>query len=216
MVKVKENHGWIKAILSRKIVIAGLMVILVFGICVATYGGAVMYIKNYGITLKPSRAIEPLDVKIFLQNDDQWGEDYMGESKFKMRGYGCLVSVLASASKYHGIQTDPGKLNKIFTQKGVYTNSGEVIWYKIKDALGTIDYKYGRIFDRGRIENDLKKGLLPIVMVKYHGTGIHHWVLIVGANDDFLIVDPLSKEIIPLSTHGRVYAYRVLTPQEDD
>jgi hypothetical protein len=45
------------------------------------------------------------------------------------------------------------------------------------------------------------------------GSGISHWVLIIGADaGDFLIYDPLNKEKapIPLSTHGNVYSYRVL------
>ena len=60
----------------------------------------------------------------------------------------------------------------------------------------------------------MAQGRLPIVKVKYHKTGIFHWVLIVGANEEeFLIIDPLvqDEEIIELKTHGRVYAYRVLS-----
>ena len=48
---------------------------------------------------------------------------------------------------------------------------------------------------------------------KNHGSGATHWLLVIGAkNGEFSIYDPLSKnkEPIPLSAHGKVYAYRVL------
>ena len=74
-------------------------------------------------------------------------------------------------------------------------------------------YSYERIFTEKNIEADLKQGLLPIVSVKYLGNGGSHWVMIIGAKDgDFLIYDPLNdnKTPIPLSTHGKVFSYRVL------
>lgn len=199
----------------RKILTGLVACIALAGLIAGTYCGSVLYIKKFGVSLKPSKEYPlPPDISVFLQNDAEWAEDFIGESRYKMAGHGCLVSVLARAIKQFGEDTDPGRLNKAFTKKGVYTSSGDVIWYKIKEAVPSVDYRYQRIFGRGRIEEDLDEGLLPIVMVKYHGTGINHWLLIVGADkEDFLVVDPLSSEIVPLSTHGRVYAYRVIFPQ---
>jgi len=53
-----------------------------------------------------------------------------------------------------------------------------------------------------------------VLVIKYLGDGVTHWVLIVGAEKgDFLIYDPANgdKSYLPLSYHGPVYAYRVLT-----
>lgn len=49
--------------------------------------------------------------------------------------------------------------------------------------------------------------------VKYHKTGITHWVLIVGAHEgEFTICDPLDDghSTRLSSDHGKVYAYRVI------
>jgi len=217
---VNSNCKYIKLIkesLLGKILFALVILFIICLVFAAGYSGAVIYIKKHGINLKPSREYEPSShIKIFMQNDSQWAEDSIGKSHYKMKSHGCLVSVIASVCEYHGVNMDPGKLNEVFTKNGVYTKDGNVIWYKINSAIPTIDYKYRRIFSRKLIEKDLEKGLLPVVMVKYRGSGIHHWVSIVGAsNGEFLIVDPLSSEIIPLSVHGRVYAYRVLAPVDE-
>ena len=85
------------------------------------------------------------------------------------------------------------------------------------EAVPQADYKYSRIFSSSTIEKDLKAGLLPIVNVKFHGGGVTHWVLIIGANDeDFLVCDPLNSnmEPIPLSVHGKVYAYRAIVKSD--
>ena len=89
----------------------------------------------------------------------------------------------------------------------------DLIWYKINEAFPEVNYEYSRTFDSKTIEDHLKNNRLPIVNVKIHETGYTHWVVILGSKDgDFLIFDPLNKdkEPIPLSTHGKVYAYRVL------
>lgn len=89
----------------------------------------------------------------------------------------------------------------------------DLIWYKINEAVPEVDYRYNRIFNSRTIENDLKKGLLPIVNVRYLGTGVTHWVLIVGAKDgEFIICDPMDDGYSTrlLSEHGNVYAYRVI------
>ena len=76
-----------------------------------------------------------------------------------------------------------------------------------------VDYTYSRIFSSRTIDRALESHLLPIVNVRYMGGGATHWVMVVGAeNGDYLVLDPLhaGKDPIPLSTHGKVHAYRVL------
>jgi hypothetical protein len=206
-------HECTNLFFTKKVLIAVIACALISMLYVAFYCGSVLYIKKIGISLQPSEVYEPRDVSIFMQNDERWAGDSLGGSRYTMGGSGCLVSALASASKYYGIDTDPGQLNKIFTQKAVYTDSGDVIWYMINRAVPALDYRYQRTFGRNRIQKDLEEGLLPVVRVRYRGSGIYHWVLIIGSDkDDFLIMDPLSREIITLGMHGRVYQYCVLFP----
>jgi hypothetical protein len=168
-------------------------------------------IQKFGIEVNPSQKIPVIKTQVFLQNDAAWSGDKLGVSDYSMGGHGCLVCCIASAMCALGPTTDPGSLNSALADNGAYTEEGEIIWGKLK-ALGA-DYTYSRDFSAQTLERDLKAGLLPIVKVKYRGAGVFHWVLVVGAdNEDFLVLDPLNaaKEPIPLKTHGRVFAYRVL------
>jgi len=194
-------------------VISVLAIIIIAATCLGAYAGTVLWIKKIGITVKPSKAYQPAMIQYYLQNDPRWRSDSLGTSDSSMGRSGCLVTSIAASIDYLGVKIDPKELNKVFTEKNVYTAGGEVIWYKIKEVVPGIDYYYQRIFGRRTLENDLKQGRLPIVQVRYNGKGIFHWVLIVGADEeDFLIMDPLrqDKQLIKLSTHGKVYAYRVM------
>ncbi len=198
---------------TPRILSAVIALVIVCGLLAGAYVGRIMYIKKYGIHINPTEVITPKNVEFFIQNDDRWKDDYLGQSRYNIGGYGCLLSIIASACTDLGFETNPKDLNILLTENEGFTSSGDIIWYKINETIPNIHYEYKRIFNSGTIMKDLKNGYLPIVMVKYHGTGYQHWVLVVGSNeDDFLIIDPLNKnkEIIPLNTHGKVYYYRVL------
>jgi hypothetical protein len=167
-----------------------------------------------GVTLTPSQDYEVHPVAYYLQNDPLWSDDKIGTTSRNLGGAGCLISCVASAITDLVSTMTPGELNKLLTDVGGYSGA-DLIWYKISEAVPSVTYTYSRIFTARTIENDLKQGLLPIMNVKYRGGLVSHWVLIVGAEDgDFLVYDPLSsdQEPIPLSVHGKVYAYRVLHP----
>lgn len=169
-------------------------------------------IRNYGIELKPKNEHAVANVQPFLQNDERWAQDKLGSSSYTMGKSGCLVCCIASAMISFGTDTDPGWLNRALYENGAYTKDGDLIWEKLK-ALG-FSYSYQNDFVGTAIERLLDEGLLPVVKVKYKGNGVFHWVLVVGSSkDDFLVLDPLnaSKEPMPLKTHGKAYAYRVLT-----
>lgn len=168
-------------------------------------------IRNDGIELKPESIHAKSSVQAFLQNDERWAKDKLGESPYEMAGHGCLVCCIASAMVYLDIDTDPEKLNRRLFENNVYTDEGDIIWEKLK-ALG-ITHEYQNDFGSARIERLLKEGQLPIVKVKFKGSGVFHWVLIVGSDEnDFFVLDSLNSSLkpVPLKTHGKVYAYRVL------
>ena len=171
------------------------------------------YIKYFGITLKATQDYPIKKVEYYLQSDPVWAADLIGNSDYKMGGAGCLIACLAATLGDLGISVNPGQLNQILSAASAYTADGDLIWYKIKEAIPEVDYRYSRVFTAKTIESDLALGLLPIVNVKFHGSGITHWVLIVGAqNGEFLIYDPAERSLtyLELLTHGKVYAYRVI------
>lgn len=196
----------------RNVVVFVLLIVCILAIAAGYYVIASRLIKLNGTTLIPSKDYPIHEVTYYLQNDPLWSDENIGTSSYKMGGAGCLITCVASAIQDIGIPITPQKLNiKLSSVDGF--DDAILIWYKIHEAILEVDYKYSRIFSSRTIENDLKNGLLPIINVKYHGNGVTHWLLVVGAKDgDFLVYDPLNKNVepIPLSTHGKVYAYRVM------
>lgn len=196
--------GKVKKLSMAAVVVAGLAVIL--------YGGGHYHIKNSGITLSPSRDYPAREVAYYLQFDPAWAQDLIGESLSSMAGAGCLISAVASSADALGFSVNPKELNRKLTEAGAYAGD-RLIWNRLGQVVPGLDYSYRRLFYSGTIESDLKRGRLPIVNVKFFGDGVTHWVLIVGAKDgEFLIYDPANsgQEYLPLSRHGKVYAYRVL------
>jgi hypothetical protein len=199
--------------LKRKVKIA-LIIAGVLALAAAVVGFNVLravYISKVGITLRPSRDYEVREVTYYLQNDPVWSKDTIGETSQTLGGVGCLISCAASAMTELGIDITPAELNERLSEVGGFSGAS-LIWYKIHEAIPEVDYTYSRVFSAETIENDLSEGRLPIVNVRYFG-GATHWVLIIGAKDgEFMIYDPLNREKtpIPLSTHGKVYSYRVL------
>jgi len=173
------------------------------------------YISKNGIMLTPTQDYAIHEVTYYLQNDALWSGDKIGDTAQTLGASGCLVSCVASAATDLGVTITPRELNEKLTSIGGFSGAN-LIWYKIHEAIPEVNYTYSRIFTAKTIENDLAHGRLPIVNVRYKGGGVTHWVIIIGAKDnDFLIYDPLNREEtpVPLSTHGKVYSYRVLVSQ---
>lgn len=186
---------------------------IVTAITVIACAGAFFYTKYFGVIIRPDVQINPTALPFYLQNDPAWRDDRMGSTKYTLAGHGCLVSVLASSLSGLGYSLDAGRLNTVFSEKQVYDNNGNVIWNRIHRCFPDVGYSYERLFTASTIERELKNGGWPIVKVKFRGSGVEHWVLIVGSTDeDFLIIDPMqqNKKLISLSVHGKVYAYRIL------
>lgn len=199
------------------VVLSLVCLVLIAAASFAFYVGRVYYIKKTGINLVPTKDHPVRKMNYYRQNDPEWKNDNIGKSNRKMGSTGCLVSCVATAITQLGSQVTPAELNNRLTQAEGFQGA-DLIWYKINEAFPDITYRYSRIFNSKTIERDLEKGLLPIVNVKYHRTGVTHWVLIVGAKDgEFIICDPLDDGYSTrlLSDHGKVYAYRVIERVSD-
>jgi hypothetical protein len=193
------------------------LVIVITIVILALYVGRVYYIKNFGIRLIPTQDYAVPELSYYRQNDPEWKNEEIGASQRKMGSTGCLVSCVSSAISQLDSPVTPKEFNDSLTQVNGFQGA-DLIWYKINEAFPNIDYRYSRTFSNRMIESDLEKGLLPIVNVKYHKTGITHWVIITGAKDgEFIICDPLGDghSTRLLSDHGKVYAYRVIERVDD-
>jgi len=191
-------------------------ILLTFLTIIAIFGSYYIvrsrYTKLIGINLKPSRDFQIHEIKHYMQNDPLWSFENIGNTTYTMGSSGCLITCVAVSLTDLGIEITPQELNKKLTDINGYIN-GELVWHKINNVVPSVNYSFSRIFSSKIIENDLKNNRLPIVNVRFNGTGITHWVIIVGAkNGDFLIFDPLNKDKtpLPLKKHGKVFAYRIL------
>ena len=91
---------------------------------------------------------------------------------------------------------------------------GEILWDKISQAIPDAIVTTPAKADSRSLEKAVDEGLMPIVKVKYKGSGYQHWVLLIGADENgYLCMDPLhsEKEPLPLSVHGgMIYRYRIV------
>jgi len=210
----KKCRQWLTSISKRKKIVIAVAAIIVLLACTITGGYAVrhFYTKIFGIRITPAIDSPVAQTAYYLQNDPLWGSDTIGNSKSEMSNTGCLISCVASAMGELGVPVTPGELNEQLTEAGGF-ESDILLWYKINEIFPEVDYKYSRIFNSATIDEDLANGLFPIVNVKYLNSFATHWVMIVGAEDgEYMVYDPLNTEqkMIPLSIHGKVYAYRTL------
>lgn len=205
---------------SKKVIAAvcvGLAVILAAGVFVLhrrRAGGTA------GVTLTAVSAIETGEFPCYQQGDPEWGGDKLGDSRFSMKGSGCLTSCIAAAlsgqARAEGQEEKvltPGELNRLFSENSVYNQEGNIVWGKIAKALPDTEVIVASGVDNDEINGLLEEGKYPIVKVKNHGNGAWHWVVLAGADErGFLCMDPLKKEgaLVPLSDHGDV-AYSMRT-----
>lgn len=171
-----------------------------------------------GVTLVPSRSMKAQEVRCYGQGDKEWASDRLGDSAYTMEGSGCLTAcIAASLTMQHdgsgaGEALTPGELNALFSEKGVYNESGDIVWDRIARALPEAEAKAPGSVDAKEVETFLEQGRYPLVKVKNHGNGGWHWVLLVGANENgYQCMDPLSEKgkQVPLSSHGgKIYAVR--------
>ena len=168
-----------------------------------------------GTTIQSTK-VHPLPEAVYyLQKDEEWAADPLGESRFTMGSSGCLVTCLATLFDLYGESVTPGELNRLFTEQGVYNASGDVIWGNISSVYPEATVTVYKTVDEQASEAALDQQQYPLVRVKNLGDGYWHWVLLLGSGDDgYLCMDPLysEKEARPLSAHGNtVYSWRLVT-----
>ena len=188
---------------------------VMFGVLLIITGFLYVRLRN-GTQIKAPREEEILSETapvLYRQDDERWGEDRLGDSRFTMRSSGCLVSSIASAvSMESGMEETPGALNEKFSDRQVYDSEGNLQWEQL-NALGEYRVDVYREVTSEVIDTCLSEGGYPIARVRMYALGNIHYVLIVGVQDgEYLCMDPLQDKLMKLSSYGnRVYALRCVS-----
>ena len=147
-----------------------------------------------------------LDVPIFRQADDRWRNDKLGNTPATLGAEGCAVASAAMVLASYGIDTDPGRLNKLVTDANGYEGQGWLDWDKAAEVTGNIARKVYEADPSYRLidENLAKKN--PVIVRLRTESGITHFVVIAGKDGlDYLTRDPgagAAKGLYPLKEFG--------------
>ena len=147
-----------------------------------------------------------LNVPIFRQGDDRWGKDRLGNTPASLAAEGCAVASAAMVLASYGIDTDPGRLNKLVTEANGYEGQGWLDWDKAAEVTGGIARKVYEDDPSYRlIDENLARRNPVIVRLRTKG-GTTHFVVIAGKDGyDYLTRDPASgaeKGLYPLKEFG--------------
>ena len=202
---IKKSHTKLKKTL---IFIIPLFIIAVFAALFIAY----KIINRNGIVYHSKTDIPAKNVVYFCQFDEKWADDHLGASKYKMSDSGCLVSCIASAMNMQKINaTDPGKLNKEFSEHLIYDGEGNLQWEQFGSQIMPVTRKNASEVSSKELDTLLSNGIYPIARVKL-SYGVGHFVLIVGSeNGEYLCMDPLKEKQkpVPLSEFGdKIYFIR--------
>lgn len=212
----KSNQRRFSALYTIFIICCLLLAGIVF-ICFRLRGGVQVKAPQDGDILPGAEAV------LYRQDDERWGDDRLGNSKYTMASSGCLVSCIASAlSMESGMEETPGSLNGKFSEMQAYDAEGNIQWQPLSEGGEYRADVYGEV-SADIIDACLLQGHYPIVRVRMYALGNIHYVLIVGREDgEYLCMDPLRDEITRLSNYGsRVYAVRCVyygekSPQKEE
>lgn len=191
------------------------IMIIVFGVLLIV-GSFLLFRLRNGVQIKPPQDKDIWsdgEVVFYRQDDERWGEDRLGNSRYTMQSSGCLVSSIASAlSMESGVEETPGALNRKLSDSQVYDTEGNLQWGPLS-ALGDYRVDVYQEVSSDIIEDCLSEGRYPIVRVRMYVLGNIHYILIVGLQDgDYLCMDPLQDKLMKLSSYGnRVYAVRCVS-----
>lgn len=145
-----------------------------------------------------------LEVPHFSQNDPRWAADPLGPTSNTLGQEGCAVASAAMVLKSYGIDTDPGRLNKLLSQNGGYTERGWLYWEKAAETTkGQVEHLYEDLPSYQLIDTQLLKGNPLIVRVRF-ASGVTHFLVIIGKSGfEYLVRDPLEPDgVHPLSRFG--------------
>lgn len=151
---------------------------------------------------------------IYLQTDPRWADDAIGGSRESLRRVGCTVCSVSMALAYHGIDLDPGELNRRLKEADGYTLRGWLKWDAVRQVTdGRVRVELPSNPTQQTIDDALAAGD-PVIVKVILRSGIQHWVLLVGREgNEYLMKDPLGdgRNLQHLSTIGsEIHAVRIV------
>lgn len=163
-----------------------------------------------------------LDGPHFQQSDPRWAQDLLGNTQRTLAAEGCAVSSAAMVLATHGVQVDPGVLNRFLSShpRG-YTDRGWIYWESAAEfdpvAAESLLPHYEDLPSFRLIDTNLMKKN-PVIAKVRMPSGITHFVVIVGKDGfDYLVRDPAQppeRGAYPLKEFGspieaiRFYRFR--------
>jgi len=147
-----------------------------------------------------------LKVPLFRQGDDRWRADRLGRTEATLGAEGCAVAAAAMVLASYGVETDPGRLNKLVTDADGYVGNGWLEWEKAAEVTGNVVRKaYEGDPSYRLIDENLGRGN-PVIVRLRTGGGTTHFVVIAGKDGyDYLTRDPgagAAKGMYPLREFG--------------
>ncbi len=127
-------------IVMKKIMITGSLICLTL-ISIWTVYRLYSKTTSQGVQIKPTAEIICNTPVFCLQNDEEWADHHLGQSRFVMKSSGCLTTSMAAALELQkkadqpGFQLTPVELNRLFSQHQVYNDNGDIVWGRINDAV---------------------------------------------------------------------------------
>lgn len=147
---------------------------------------------------------------LMRQNDRVWSDDVMAqeENKYYTIGeYGCIItSVCNIVNMYKKYKPDermlnPRELNKRLKDSSGYTESGEVIWAKLGEAIAAKIDPYFYLIDQRGMDNRYnypnfnQNGVYYIARIN-SDTGYHFLQIIGHIHDTYIMFDTYDNRFV--------------------
>lgn len=135
----------------------------------------------------------------FSQRDSKWANEKLGTSSVTIDLYGCAIASLAMVEKYFGFDTDPGRLNTLCAEKGVYAQRNLMQWWQVQKVNEFVTLKdwidcVTTPAPIDKIKSALDSGLPCILHVDLNPNepGPDHFIVCIGYTEDghLLCYDP--------------------------
>lgn len=171
------------------------------------------------------------------QRDSEHANILLGNNTslpYTIGNFGCLITVLTHYLKSLGKKTSVKQLNEKLKEEGGFVSGGLFTWIALYPDI-YLEYtseRYDGVPTPASFFSSMRKALdegyyllLEIDFDPIQSGEQMHWVGVVGYEDDFIIMDPWTGKIVPLSVYGdptqstfrfRYYSKTIEISEEED
>lgn len=210
MKKIRDMSKEEKQIFSQRVQLYGGMLILVVSIALFLRWYNTNQIAE-GIMPTPRKAVTPITVTYYAQDDPLWADDALGETGYTMGEEGSLFACLSMMLESNAeITVTPSQLNRQFMENGLYLDGKTANVTALDTLYPEISFSAPQDFSGENITNELRRGRTCMVRVM-RGENVH-WLLITGSDEEtFFVLDPAQdSELRLLSDYEKVYALGIV------